>query len=89
MLNKNHIVTGLIAGLILPATTWIILGYVLNNKVLIFNKPAIPYLIAILINLFIIKYLFRKGSDQTGIGMILSTFVAMIAAFLIQTGHLR
>ncbi len=56
---------------------------------IILNKPAIPYLFTIAINLFIIKYLFKKGLDQTGTGMILITFVVMLFAFLLQTGYLR
>lgn len=88
MLKKNNIVLGLVAGIILPGITWLVFGYVLKNKVAVFNKPAIPYLVAIAINLFIIKYLFKKGDDQTGTGVILSTFVAMIITFLIQAGYL-
>lgn len=88
MLKKNNIVLGLVAGMILPGVAWLVFGFLLKNKAAVFNKPAIPYLVAIAVNLFIIKYLFRKGDDQTGMGVILSTFVAMIITFLIQAGYL-
>ncbi len=89
MLKKNNIITGLFAGLIFPGLTWLAFGFILKNKVVISGKPAIPYLLAILINLFIIKYLFKKGDDQTGQGFIISTFIAMLAVILIQLGYLR
>ena len=89
MLKKNNIAIGLFAGLIVPGITWLIFGYILKNQAVILNKPAIPYLLAIALNLFAIKYLFKTGKDQTGMGMILCTFVVMILAFLLQTGHLQ
>jgi uncharacterized membrane protein YhdT len=89
MLKKNNISTGLLAALIFPAITWIIFGYLLKNKVVFMGKPAIPYLVSIAINLFFIKYMFKKGNDQTGTGMILCTFAVMILVFLLQTGYLR
>ena len=88
MLKKNNIITGLLSGLIFPGTTWLVFGFLLKNKVVLLNKPAIPYLVAIAVNLFIIRYLFKKGDDQTGTGMILCTFVAMLLIFLLQTGRL-
>lgn len=89
MLKKNNIFTGLLAALIFPAITLVIFKYLLNNKVVFAGKPSIPYLVSIAINLFIIKYLFKKGHDQTGTGMILCTFAVMILVFLLQTGYLR
>jgi hypothetical protein len=89
MLKKNNIITGMLAAWVLPVITWGVFGFILKNRIVIANKPAIPYLVAIALNLFIIKYLFKKGADQTGTGMILCTFVAMILVFLFKTGYLR
>jgi hypothetical protein len=89
MLKKNNITIGLLAGLIVPGITWFIFGCLLKNQTVILNKPVIPYLLAIALNLFAIKYFFKTGRDQTGTGMILCTFVVMILAFLLQTGYLR
>jgi len=88
MLKKNNIAIGLLAGLIFPGLTWLVFGYFFKNKVILLNKPTIPYLVAIAVNLFIIRYLFKKGDDQTGTGMILCTFVGMLLIFLLQTGRL-
>jgi len=78
----------MLAGFVLPGITWIIFAWILKSKVIIENKKAFPYEIAILLNLLIIRYLFKKGYDQTGSGMILCTFVAMILVFMFKTGHL-
>ena len=76
---------GIAAGFILPGLTWAVFGYALKNRVIIMDKPIIPYLVALAINLFIIKYFFKKGADQTGAGMILGTFVSMVLVFLFQS----
>lgn len=78
-------VTGLIAGLLLPGTTWFIFGYLLKNHFVIRDKPLIPYLVALGLNLLVIKILFNKGADQTGSGMILSTFAAMLVCYFFQS----
>jgi hypothetical protein len=85
MLKRNNIATGLLAALILPAITWFVFGFLFKNKTVFMNKPVIPYLIAIALNLFIIKFLFKKGDDQTGTGMIICTFLLMIVVFLFKS----
>ncbi|MGZ3967892.1 MAG: hypothetical protein ACXVJC_23180 [Mucilaginibacter sp.] len=77
-------ITGLIAGLLLPGFTWFIFGYLLKNHFVIRDKPLIPYLVALALNLLAIKILFKKGVDQTGSGMILSTFAAMLICYFFQ-----
>jgi hypothetical protein len=84
MVKKNNVIIGFLAGLVLPALTWIIFGYVLKNQVIINNKPLIPYLIALALNLFAAKYLFKKGADQSGAGILLSAFVVMMFAYYFQ-----
>jgi len=89
MLRRNNIGVGLLTGLILPGVAWLIFDLLLKNRTVILNKPAIPYLVAIALNLFAIKYLFKTGRDQTGAGMILCTFAVMVLALLFQTGYIR
>jgi hypothetical protein len=88
MLQKNNIVNGAVLASIFPGITWLVLGVILNNKVVFFDKPAIPYLIAVAINLFLIRYLFKKRQDQTATGVILVTFMIMLFAFLVQINYL-
>lgn len=82
MLNRNHIAIGFIAALFFPAFAWVIDGVVL--KYLPDVKQAIPYLAAVAFNLFLIRYFFKNGQDQTGIGAIICTFIIMALVFLLK-----
>jgi len=84
MLKKNNIAFGILAGLILPALMWLVFGILFKHNTLFFNKPAIPYMVAVALNLFAIKYFFKKDAGKTGAGMILSTFTCMLLVFLFQ-----
>ncbi len=84
MLKNNGIIAGVIGGLILPGISLFVFLYLLKGNFLIFNKPGIPYLVAIALNLFITRYIYAKGMDKTGIGFILVTFVFMAAVFLLK-----
>jgi hypothetical protein len=42
------------------------------------GKPAIPYLVALALNLIIIRTCYKKDADQTGRGVMLATFVCML-----------
>jgi hypothetical protein len=77
MQYKNSVITGVLLGLVLPFTTWLVFGY-LNPGVVLMNKPAIPYLIALALNLVIIRLCYKKNADQTGKGLMIATFAAMM-----------
>ncbi len=82
MLNRNHLVLGFIAAMFFPAIAWVIDLVVL--KYIPDVKQSVPYLAAIAANLFLIRYLFKNGQDQTGIGAIICTFIIMALVFLIK-----
>jgi len=81
---KNNIAVGLLIALISPALAWAVAEFAFKNNILILNKPAAPYLIAIALNLFIIRYCFKNDNDQTGIGAIICTFIIMMLVFLFK-----
>ncbi|MDB5144583.1 MAG: hypothetical protein JWQ66_3296 [Mucilaginibacter sp.] len=89
MLKNNTIIAGIIGGLILPGISLFIFLYLLKGNFLIFDKPGIPYLVAIALNLFITRYCFKKGIDQFGAGMILVTFLFMAAVFIFKLQPIR
>lgn len=89
MLKNNSIAAGIIGGLILPGISLFVFLYLLKGSFLIFNKPGVPYLVAIAFNLFIIRYCFKQGHDKTGAGIILVTFVFMAAVFLLKLQPIR
>jgi hypothetical protein len=84
MQNKNSLPLGLLAGAIAPVIAWIIFDYILHNDALIMNKPGVPYLIAIGINLVLIRFAVKRGLDQTSRGIMLITFVAMVLLFVLK-----
>ena len=87
MLNKNSLLTGILLALIFPAIAWVTAYYLKNNMDLI-NRPALPYFIAIALNLIMLRFAIKKDFDKTGRGIMLATFVAMIAIFMFKV-HLR
>ncbi|MFD1257340.1 hypothetical protein ACFQ3S_11080 [Mucilaginibacter terrae] len=82
MVIRNLMLTGFVLGLIFPGLT-LLLFNVLYKNVLLLNKPAIPYLVALGLNLFIIRICYKKGADQTGRGVMLATFIAMLIMFFL------
>jgi len=74
---KNSILMGLLIGSLLPAVAWVLFAMLYPNTVIL-NKPAIPYLVAIGLNLFIIKLCFKSHADHTGKGVMLATFASML-----------
>jgi hypothetical protein len=83
MLNKNNILTGLFAGAILPAVSWVIFEYLFKATV-INNKPAIPYLAVIAVNLFIMRFYIKKEADRSVQGVMIATFAFMIIVFVFK-----
>jgi len=87
MLNKNSFLTGILLALIFPAIAWIT-AYYLKTNIYIINRPAVPYFIAIALNLIMIRFTLKKDLDKTGRGIMLATFALMIAIFMFKV-HLR
>jgi hypothetical protein len=77
MLNRNTLLTGFLIGSILPATAWVVFNVLYKNWVIL-HKPAIPYLVTLGINLFIVRLCYKKDADETGKGVMMATFIGMI-----------
>jgi len=82
MLRKNSILTGFVIGLIIPGLALLLFNVIYKGAVLL-NKPAIPYLVALGLNLFFIRICYKKDADQTGKGIMLSTFICMLLMVLL------
>ncbi|TWI97190.1 hypothetical protein JN11_03651 [Mucilaginibacter frigoritolerans] len=80
MLNKNNMPFGVLIGLIFPVMAFVA-AYLLKYNVDLINRPALPYFIAIALNLVLIRIGSKRGSDQTVKGIMLATFVCMILVF--------
>ena len=74
-------VTGLLSGLVAPAIAWLIFGIALNNRVVYNDKPVIPYLVSLLVNLILLRYLIRNGKELPGYGLMISTLIVAVLIF--------
>ena len=87
MFSKNSYLTGILASLIFPAIAWAA-AYYFRYTVELTNRPALPYLIAIALNLIMLRLILKKESDKTGRGIMLATFIILILVFTFKA-HLR
>jgi hypothetical protein len=83
MLKTNSVYTGILAAFIFPAIS-VYVTYLLRYTTAIINKPLLPYLGAIALNLIAIRILMRKELDQTARGIMLTTFVFMLIVFILK-----
>ncbi|TFF40663.1 hypothetical protein [Mucilaginibacter psychrotolerans] len=88
MFEKNSIGTGLVLGGILPAISWVVFEYILHNDAFIMDKPAVPYLIAVGLNLVLLRYCLKNQLEDTGKGVMMFTFAFMLVVFLFKI-HIR
>ncbi|MBL4674866.1 MAG: hypothetical protein JKY70_01455 [Mucilaginibacter sp.] len=78
MFNRNNTILGIVLACLPPLVLWLIFVIFLKNDAIIMNKPAIPYLIAIGLNLIMLRYYARKHFDLTSRGIMITTFACML-----------
>ena len=83
MLNKNTMLAGMLIGLILPLFCVLVFEVIFHNPA-IAGKHGLPYLVAIAINLVLLKYFAKKDKDKTMQGIMLITFVCMLLVFVFR-----
>lgn len=74
---------GVLLALPFPAIAWLVASLLKNNVDLI-NKPALPYVFAIALNLLLLRFVVKKDLDKTARGIMLATFVFMVALFMFK-----
>ncbi|RFZ85962.1 hypothetical protein DYU05_10370 [Mucilaginibacter terrenus] len=82
MFNVNSIPAGLLLGCLLPGITWGVFGFILHNEAIILNKPGVPYLVAIALNLVVLRCFFKKEQEKTAGGIMMATFAFMLVVFV-------
>jgi hypothetical protein len=83
MSTKVQFVTGLLSAMLFPALTWLFFDVFFKNSAL-FNKPGLPYLSSIAINLFFVRYFVRKDKMPAAYGAMVITFVVTILVFMFK-----
>ena len=87
MLRKNTYLLGVVLGLLLPVLTWIILSgimMVVEEGISGFTPRRSPFfeLLGIAVNLLVMRYyLVNLKFDKTGRGILVVTFILIIAFF--------
>lgn len=88
MFSKNSYLAGAFIALIFPAVS-LLATHLFKDSTLILNKPALPYLVAIVLNLIMMRLLSKKDTVKTVKGIMAVTFIFMIVAFILKQHHIR
>jgi len=88
MLTKNNIATGVLIALVFPAGAFAT-AYLLKGNLYLLNKPALPYLIAIALNLVLMRLCAKKDMVNTVKGIMITTFAFMLAVLLLVVHPIR
>ncbi len=84
MLKKDSYLTGILLAIPLPVLAFVLATHVFQNSVLLINKPALPYLVAIALNLIMMRLFSGEGVVKTVKGIFIATFLITIALFIFK-----
>ena len=88
MLKRNSFAAGALLGLVFPVLAFIIAGLFKTDTYLV-NKPALPYFIAVGLNLVLMRISFKKDGDMTVRGIMLATFLTLLVIFIFKISPIR
>jgi hypothetical protein len=83
MVSKNSYLAGALIALVFPALS-LVAAYLLKDSMLLFNKPALPYLVAVVLNLIMMRLLAKKETVKTVKGIMAITFIFIIVLFILK-----
>ena len=84
MLKKDSYLTGILLATPLPAAALVAATYVFLDRMLLFNKPALPYLIALALNLIMMRLFSAHGAVKTVKGIFIATFLITVVLFIFK-----
>jgi len=88
MFSKNSYLAGGLIALVFPAMA-ILAAWLFKDSTLLLNKPALPNLVAIALNLIMMRLLSKKDTVKTVKGIMGVTFVFMVVAFILKQHLLK
>ena len=88
IISRNNMLTGILTGLVFPGIACTVKHFYQTNFYLV-NKPALPFFIAIALNLILIRISVIRDIEQTGRGIMLVTFIFMLLIFAFKLYPLR
>ncbi len=86
MLKRDNVWLGLILGLVLPGIAFFFVE-ILKKNIRLFQKDDLLYIGCAAVNLFLVRYFFRNDKENTGKGVVASTFVCAFIFFYYKMHH--
>jgi len=83
MLKINNMLAGVLFALVFPVLATVS-GYFLKDNAYIINRPFLPCIIAIALNLVVLRIFFKAGADKTARGVIMVSFVYLLLFFVFK-----
>jgi uncharacterized membrane protein len=83
MFKKNNLFLGILYGCAFPVIAWVVFSLLLKNSSFL-DKPAAPYLIAIGLNLILLRFSAKAYLDKTSNGIMIATFACTLLVFLFK-----
>ncbi len=79
---KNNLWIGVGIGAVSPALAHVLVRFTDLELHFLPQKPMAIYTLAVLVNLVLLRFVYRAGNDHTGKGIVVSTFLAMLLYLL-------
>lgn len=80
MLKRDHVVIGLLLGLVLPGIAAFFVE-ILKKNVVFMQKDDLLYIGCAALNLLLVKYFFKKKYENTARGVVAATFICAMLFF--------
>ncbi|AFD07893.1 hypothetical protein [Solitalea canadensis] len=81
--KKDSFLLGVFLGIISPAITCVLVeSFRLGDKMGLSDSKV--YLLGLIVNLFLVRYYFKKEINNTGKGVFLVSFIVVLAVFFIK-----
>ena len=79
---KNNLWIGVGIGAVSPTLAHVLVRFTDLELHFLPQKPMAIYTLAVLVNLVLLRFVYRAGNDHTGKGIVVSTFLAMLLYLL-------
>ncbi len=75
---KNNVLLGVLLGAIFPLLAYVLTTFTELQRTLFSQKPIALYVMAAVVNLVAVRFIYRSGRENTAKGIVLVTFLAMV-----------
>ncbi|NGF57581.1 hypothetical protein G5B00_13765 [Parapedobacter sp. SGR-10] len=75
---KNNFIVGVLLGSVFPVLAYLLTTYTELQKTFFEQKPITIYVLAAVVNLIAVRFIYRSGRENTAKGIVLVTFLAMV-----------